>query len=450
MPKLFGTDGIRGIANEFLSCELCVSIGKSLGHVLLETKRTPKVIIGMDTRASSLMLADAVSAGLLSVGCDVSLLGVISTPAVAHLVKKYGADAGIMISASHNSFEYNGIKIFNSEGFKLSDALEERIELLVTEKADEIEFAPGGRIGRKEYCESALKDYTEYLLNLASGSLDGIRVAIDAANGAAYKSAEKVFRALGAEVKMLAANPNGTNINENCGSTHLESLKQYVTENRFDVGIAFDGDADRCLAVDEFGREVDGDVIMAILARDMKAEGRLNKNTVVGTVLSNLGLQKFCEENGIKFVASSVGDRYVLEIMNREGYSLGGEQSGHVIISEHATTGDGQLTALMLLTRIKESKKSLSELSEIMKKYPQYSVNISATQNQKNALSSDEKIRGAINDAKARLGEYGRLVVRPSGTEPVIRIMTECRDADMAKSVADELLQKIRYRLEKY
>lgn len=451
MRRLFGTDGIRGIANEFLSCERATMVGRALGHVLSSNhKYRPLVIIGMDTRRSSEMLASAISAGLYSVGGDVMTLGVVPTPAVAYLVKKYKAKAGVMISASHNPYEYNGIKIFSEEGYKLSDELEEQIESIVLDNTPPIKMAEHNEIGRRYNAERAIDDYVGYLMNTTGTSLEGMRIAIDTANGAAYATAGKLFRGLGADVRILYDKPDGININDGCGSTHIETLARYVTENKMDVGIAFDGDADRCLAVDECGREVDGDFIMAILALDMKKRGTLNKNTVVGTVMSNYGFQKFCREREINFIAAKVGDRYVLEMMKQEDYSFGGEQSGHIIIPKHATTGDGQLTALTLLSLIKSSGKKLSELRSVMKKYPQHTVNIEATQNQKIALFTDEEIKAIIRGAEVVLAEDGRIVVRASGTEPVVRIMVESSDGKKTVEIAEQTAEKIRKTLVNY
>lgn len=451
MRRLFGTDGVRGIANEFLSCERAMAIGRALGHVLSSNHRyRPKVIIGMDTRLSSEMLASAVTAGLLSVGSDVMTLGVVPTPAIAYLVKKYKAKAGIMISASHNPYEYNGIKVFGEDGFKLSDELEEQIESIVLDNTPPIKIADSCDIGKRYDATQALDDYVNYLIGTTDTRLDGLRVAIDCSNGSASVTAERLFTSLGAQVHMIFDEPDGININDNCGSTHIEAVKKYVVENKLEAGIAFDGDADRCLAVDECGNEIDGDFIMAILALDMKKKGLLNRNTVVGTVMSNFGFHKFCEENDINFVAAKVGDRYVLEILNQEGYSFGGEQSGHVIIRSHATTGDGQLTALALLAHIKESGKTLRELSEVMKKYPQHMINIEATQNQKIALFTDEEIKAMLSEAENTLSGRGRLVVRPSGTEPLVRIMVECDDQYETVKITESLAEKIKKRLADY
>lgn len=451
MRRLFGTDGIRGIANEFLSCERATMVGRALGHVLSSNhKYRPLVIIGTDTRRSSEMLASAISAGLYSVGSDVMTLGVVPTPAVAYLVKKYKAKAGVMISASHNPYEYNGIKIFGEEGYKLSDELEERIESMVLDNTPPIKMAEGAEIGRRRNADYAIHDYVSYLMHTTDVTLDGMRVAVDCANGSASATAEELFKGLGADAHILFDKPDGININDKCGSTHIGTLGKYVVENGMELGIAFDGDADRCIAVDEQGKEIDGDFIMAILALDMKKRNILNKNTVVGTVMSNYGFQKFCQENGIDFIAAKVGDRFVLEMMNQEGYSFGGEQSGHIIIPRHATTGDGQLTAIALLSLIKESGKKLSELASVMKKYPQHTVNVEATQNQKIALFTDEEIKGIISDAENMLKADGRIVVRASGTEPVVRIMVESSDEGRTVQIADDTAKKIRKTLSNY
>lgn len=451
MRRLFGTDGVRGIANEFLSCERAMAIGRALGHVLSSNRKyRPKVIIGMDTRLSSEMLASAISAGLCSVGSDVMTLGVVPTPAVAYLVKKYKAKAGVMISASHNPYDYNGIKIFGEEGFKLSDELEEQIESIVLDNTPPIKMASSSEIGKRFNAPYALHDYINYLMHTTETHFEGMKVAIDCSNGSASSTAEELFRGLGADVQMINDKPDGININKNCGSTHLDSLKKYVVENGLEVGIAFDGDADRCLAVDEHGNEIDGDFIMAILALDMKKKGLLNKNTVVGTVMTNFGFHKFCEENDINYIAAKVGDRYVLEMLNQEGYSFGGEQSGHVIIRRHATTGDGQLTALTLLAHIKESGKTLGELSKVMKKYPQHTVNIETTPSGKIAFFTDEDIKEILNRAEEKIGANGRLVVRPSGTEPLIRVMAEGEDIEKTVSIAEDVAKEIAEKLKEY
>jgi phosphoglucosamine mutase len=365
-------------------------------------------------------------------------------------VKKYKAKAGIMISASHNPFEYNGIKIFGEEGFKLSDELEEQIESIVLDNTPPCRLAAADEIGKRTDTPFALHDYISHLRETTHITLEGMKIAIDCANGAASSTARELFESLGAECHVLSESPNGTNINVECGSTNLRALKRYVTENGMDVGIAFDGDADRCLATDEMGSEVDGDYIMAILALKLKEEGELKHNAVVGTVMTNYGFSKFCEEHGIKYISAKVGDRYVLEMINQEGYSFGGEQSGHIILRRFATTGDGQLTALALLSHMKETGKKLSELCRVMKKYPQHTVNVKATQNEKIAFFTDEDIRSAISDAEERIKDRGRLVVRPSGTEPVIRVMAEGENEVETKELAEAIAKIIESKLKSY
>ena len=447
MRRLFGTDGVRGIANEFLSCERALEIGRALGTVLSRRKRyKTKIIIGMDTRISSRMLCAALAAGVCSVGGEVVNAGVIPTPAIAHLVKKHGYTAGVMISASHNSFEYNGIKIFGTDGFKLSDELEERIESIVLDDDVHPSMADPARIGNILDSSTARDEYIAHLSSAMATDLTGMKIGIDCANGAASATAERLFTSFGAECTIINASPNGTNINDKCGSTYLDGLKGLVVENGLDLGVAFDGDADRCLLVDEMGNEIDGDFIMAIIAQHMKRDGKLTKNTVVGTVMTNLGFKKFCEREGIGFIAAKVGDRYVLEMMNQEGYVFGGEQSGHIIFREHSTTGDGQLTALMLLSEVKRTGKRLSELAAIMKKYPQYIVNIEANAEEKLAFFTNREIATLISEAEENIGD-GRVVVRPSGTEPKIRVMLEGEDEALTESIAKELAARIKEKL---
>lgn len=450
MRSLFGTDGIRGIANEFLSAERAMAIGKALGQILsCGTAHTSSVLIGMDTRISCGMLSSAITSGLLSMGCDVIVVGVLPTPALAYLVRRHNAKAAVMISASHNPYEYNGIKIFGQNGFKLSDEAEERIESIVLDGINTRTANPHS-IGKLYSKNDAKDEYIDYLISTCTTPLDGLKIAVDAANGAASVTAKELFEKLGAEASVIFNKPDGMNINAKCGSTDLEALKAHVISGNFDVGIAFDGDADRCLALDSCGNVIDGDFIMAIIAEDMMSRGELNKNTVVGTVMTNLGFRKFCEENGINFVSTKVGDRYVLEAMNQGAYSLGGEQSGHLIMRKHSTTGDGQLTALTLLSIIKKSGKSLKELSAIMKKFPQHTENIPATQNQKNAFLKDKKIKFILDDAKKQLLKHGRIVARPSGTEPLIRITIECDEAYDAKNLARDIADKIVIQLKEY
>lgn len=448
MGVLFGTDGIRGIANKELTAELALSVGRATAAVLTEGDRYhPKFVIGCDTRLSSGMLSGAVTAGLCSVGADVIDLGVIPTPAVAFLVGKYKADAGIMISASHNPFEYNGIKIFSGDGYKLPDALEEEIENIINGKSTHTVNNIGSSVGKVTKAENAVKDYVNHLKSTVPYSLDGMKIAIDCSNGSASATAKKLFEELGAECHMLFDSPDGTNINDGCGSTHPEKLCAYVKEHKLDAGAAFDGDADRCFCVDDKGNLIDGDNIMAICAPDMKMRGKLSKNTIVGTIMTNLGFIKFCEENGIDFAATKVGDRYVLEQMLLEDYNFGGEQSGHIIFRDFATTGDGQLTAIQLLSQIRRTGARLSDLSSCMKKFPQTLINVKVSNEGKLAFYTDHKIKEATEEAREKLGTDGRLVLRASGTEPLIRVMTEHKDSKIAETVAAELAKTVEKQL---
>lgn len=449
MGRLFGTDGIRGIANKDLTCELATQLGRAAAQVLTnKSNRHPRVLIGKDTRLSSDMLENAMAAGLCSIGASVVTLGVVPTPAVAYLVEKYKADAGIMISASHNSFEYNGIKIFSGDGFKLPDDLEERIEDIILGKTDISDQLPQDEgLGTVTRAQDAVRDYIDHVKSTVHFALDGMKLAIDCANGSASATAETLFTELGAQVTMLNQSPDGINVNDNCGSTHMEGLIEYVRAHDLDAGVAFDGDADRCLMVDEAGNFVDGDFIMAICALDMKSRGKLNKNTVVGTIMTNMGFQKFCEENGMRFEATKVGDRYVLEQMRLEGYSFGGEQSGHVIFRDFATTGDGQLTACQLLSLLHRRQGKLSSLATAMQRYPQTMVNITVTPEGKLAFYTDQRVRAAIEKVTAELGGEGRIIVRPSGTEPLLRVMVEGRDEAQIQALAEEVAQVIREEL---
>ena len=448
MGRLFGTDGVRGIANTELTCERAMEIGRAAATVLADgCRRRPTFVIGCDTRASSDMLGAAMIAGLCSVGADVIQLGVVPTPAVAYLVGKYKADAGVMISASHNPAEFNGIKIFGGTGLKLPDMLEERIEEIVLDKIRPMAKPIGGEVGKLTHAQNAKKDYIAHVKSSAYYCLEGLHVAIDCANGSASVTAPTLFRELGADVHVLHSEPDGVNINRDCGSTHMELLAKYVVENGLDCGIAFDGDADRCLCVDEKGNLIDGDIIMAICALDLKNRGKLNRQAVVGTIMTNFGFGKFCEANDIRFVATKVGDRYVLEEMLLEDYSFGGEQSGHIIFRDFATTGDGQLTATQLLTLMKVEGKSLSELASVMTRYPQTMVNLKISAEGKIAFYNDPEVNRVMAEAKEELGKTGRIVVRPSGTEPLIRVMVEGMDARQIERVANTVADVITERL---
>lgn len=451
MGRLFGTDGVRGIANESLTCELALEIGRAAAAVLNAGGNRRRILcaIGMDTRISSDMLASAITAGLCSVGADVINLGVVPTPAVAYLVGKYKCDMGIMISASHNPAEFNGIKIFSGDGYKLPDALEEQIETLVLDNKEQLSSSASRDIGKVTYKENAASDYIEHLKSTVAFSLEGLNIAVDCANGSSSKTAETLLTELGANVHMLFDEPDGLNINEKCGSTHMEALRDYVVNNSLDAGLAFDGDADRFLCVDDAGNIIDGDQIMAICATDMLERGKLQKKTVVGTIMTNLGFIKFCEEHDIRFVATKVGDRFVLEEMLLEGYGFGGEQSGHIIFKDFATTGDGQLTAIQLLSIIKRKGVKLSELNGMMTKYPQTMINLTVSAEGKLAYYTEEKVKAAIENAKNTLGDDGRIVVRPSGTEPLIRVMVEGKDKKVIDSVAKNVAAVIMERLGK-
>lgn len=448
MGRLFGTDGARGIANSELTCELAMKIGRAAAIVLSDgNRKRPRVLIGMDTRISSEMLQSAISAGLCSVGADVLVLGVLPTPAVAFLVKKYGYDAGIMISASHNPCEYNGIKIFKSDGYKLPDDVEEKIESIILDGAVVPEIKTGGDVGRIRFTDSQRFDYIEHLMDTVDVDFSDMKIALDCANGSASITAPELFTKLGADFEILSAVPNGININRECGSTNLNRLKKFVKDNNFIAGFAFDGDADRLLAVDENGNEVDGDKIVAICAAAFKEQDRLNRNTAVGTVMSNLGLHEYCLNNGINVEVTSVGDRYVLERMTEKGYSIGGEQSGHIIFLDYATTGDGQLTAIQLLQIMKKSKKKLSELADRINVYPQITVNVRVSQIGKVRYENDEEIKKSVERAEQELGSDGRVLVRVSGTEPVIRVMAEGKSIEQIKRIADEIASVIKNRL---
>ena len=448
MGRLFGTDGVRGVANSKLTCELAMKIGRAAAMVLTEGKKgNAKVLIGKDTRLSSDMLESALTAGLCSIGVDVISLGVVPTPAVAFLVGKYKTDAGVMISASHNSYEFNGIKIFSGDGYKLPDALEEQIEAIVLDDVKVPVLPVGEDVGHVSIAENAVKDYIDHIKCTVPFSLDGLKVAFDCSNGSASRTAERLFTELGAECHMLFDKPNGVNINDNCGSTHMEDLMDYVREHDVDVGIAFDGDADRCLAVDEKGNLVDGDFVMAICAADLKSRGKLNKNTVVGTVMTNMGFMRFCDENGLKFVSTNVGDRYVLEDMLREEYNFGGEQSGHVIFLDFATTGDGQLTAAHLLSLLRRREAKLSSMATLMSRYPQVIVNVKVSDEGKIAFYTDHIVKKAIEDAKEKVSNNGRVLVRVSGTEPLVRVMLEGEDFEYIEKIANEVADIVKERL---
>lgn len=447
MGRLFGTDGARGVANSEISCELAMNIGKAAAMVLTKGTHKPRVLIGKDTRISGDMLEAAIASGLCSVGADVMTLGVVPTPAVAYLVKRYNYDAAVMISASHNPCEYNGIKIFKSDGYKLPDEIEEEIEAIILDEAAKPPVMLGKDVGRISVCENTVHDYIEHLKTTVDCDFSGMKIALDCANGSASVSAEKLFTDLGAKCTVLSSLPDGVNINKDCGSTHIEALQKVVSENGLQAGFAFDGDADRMLAVDENGDVVDGDKVIAICATYMKAENRLKKDTAVVTVMTNMGFNKYCDKAGINYVATKVGDRYVLENMLQNGYSIGGEQSGHVIFLDYATTGDGQLTALQVLRIMKKTGKKLSELASCMTVYPQTMINVRVSKMGKARFADDEEVANAIAQAEKQLGDTGRVLVRVSGTEPLVRVMLEGENKKQIDTLAKEIAQVIKLRL---
>lgn len=448
MGKLFGTDGARGVVGKDLTPELAMQIGRGAAAVLAgQTQHRPRFIIGKDTRISGDMLESALAAGLCSVGADVELLGVIPTPAVAYLVRKYGADAGVVISASHNPVEFNGIKLFGSEGYKLPDEVEDEIEHHVFSGCAELTPATGTAVGTVKRVDSALEDYVDYLAKAIGADLTGVNVAIDCANGAASAPAALLFPRLGATCRFLGNTPDGGNINDGCGSTHIDKLAKYVVDNGLDCGVAFDGDADRCLAVDENGKELDGDKIIAILAGELKEHGRLKEDTAVVTVMSNLGFIEYMKANGMRTAITAVGDRYVLEEMRDKGYVIGGEQSGHIILLQHSTTGDGQLTAGMLLRTMAGKKCRMSELNALFTRFPQVMINIKATAEEKARYKEDEYIAGFVESQQQSLMGLGRVLVRVSGTEPLIRVMVEGRDEEAIAASADRIAVKINERI---
>lgn len=444
MGRLFGTDGARGVAITELTCEMAMQIGRAAALVLTkETDKKPCIFIGKDTRISSDVLEAALCAGICSVGADAVRLGVVPTPAVAYLVRTKGADAGVMISASHNSVEFNGIKLFASTGYKLPDAVEDEIEALILDTPEKMELKSHTDIGRITDYTAAQDDYIDYIASCIDTDLGGIYLALDCANGSSSGTAKKLFEKLGARVDMLSAEPDGTNINLNCGSTHMENLMAYVAEHKCDAGLAFDGDADRCLAVDENGNLVDGDKLIAIAAKSMKENGKLKNNTAVVTIMSNLGFFHFAKREGIETAATKVGDRYVLEEMLAKGYNIGGEQSGHIIFLDHATTGDGELSGAKTIETLVNSGMKMSELANVMESFPQLMLNVRIKPCHRQVWREDEKVKSVMSLYEEKLGDNGRILVRESGTEPLIRVMVEGKDAalmeEACKTIAAEI-----------
>ncbi|OMP68460.1 phosphoglucosamine mutase [Domibacillus epiphyticus] len=437
MGKYFGTDGVRGVANTELTPELAFKLGRFGGYVLTKNAERPKVLIGRDTRISGPMLEGALVAGLLSIGAEVMRLGVISTPGVAYLTKAMDAQAGVMISASHNPVQDNGIKFFGSDGFKLSDEQEAEIEALLDQEEDTLPRPFGGDLGSlNDYFEGGQK-YIQYLKQTVEEDFEGIHVALDCAHGATSSLAAHLFADLEADISTMGASPNGLNINDGVGSTHPEQLAQFVKEKEADLGLAFDGDGDRLIAVDEKGNIVDGDQIMFICARYLKERGKLTNDTIVSTVMSNLGFYKGLEEHGIKSEQTAVGDRYVVEAMKKYNYNLGGEQSGHIIFLDYNTTGDGLLSGLQLVNIMKATKKPLSELAAEMKKFPQTLVNVRVTD--KHHVTANEKVKAEIEKVEAEMGGNGRVLVRPSGTEPLVRVMVEAATEEQCRSYTERI-----------
>ncbi|MED4403947.1 phosphoglucosamine mutase [Metabacillus fastidiosus] len=442
MGKYFGTDGVRGVANSELTPELAFKIGRFGGYVLTKNKEKPKVIIGRDTRISGHMLEGALVAGLLSIGAEVMRLGVISTPGVAFLTKALGAEAGVMISASHNPVQDNGIKFFGPDGFKLSDEEEFEIEQLMDKEQDELPRPVGADIGQvNDYFEGGQK-YLQFLKQTVDEEFTGIHVALDCAHGATSSLATHLFADLDADVSTMGTSPNGLNINDGVGSTHPEALAAFLREKGADVGLAFDGDGDRLIAVDEKGAVVDGDQIMYICAKYFKEQGRLNDDTIVSTVMSNLGFYKALEAQQIKSIPTAVGDRYVVEEMKKNNYNLGGEQSGHIIFLDYNTTGDGLLTALQIVNIMKVTGKTLSELAGEMKKYPQLLINVKVTD--KNKVSENEKVKAVIEEVEKEMSGNGRILVRPSGTEPLVRVMAEAPTEEECRTYVDRIVAVVK------
>lgn len=444
MARMFGTDGVRGVAGTELTIDLAMKLGQAGAYVLTKTKsHQPTIIVGCDTRISGGMLANALMAGICSVGANAIYVGVVPTPAIAYLTRKHKVDAGVVISASHNPMEFNGIKFFNGEGYKLSDELEDEIESLIRNNMEDIDFPIGPGIGKVEYRFDIRDEYVEFQKKTVPVDLSSLKIVIDCAEGASYYTSVKTLKDLGANLIAIHTKPDGTNINANCGSTHMDELRARVVLEKADVGIAFDGDADRMLAVDENGKVVDGDEIMAICGNYMKQKGTLAKNTVVVTVMSNLGFSLMEKEQGIHIEKTKVGDRYVLENMRENGYNLGGEQSGHVIFLDDNTTGDGLLSALHLLQVMVETGKPLSELAKIMQVLPQALVNAKVPNHKKESYMEYTEIAEAIEELESKFAGEGRVLIRPSGTEPLVRVMIEGKDQGAIEEEATKLAELI-------
>ncbi|QST00238.1 phosphoglucosamine mutase [Pontibacillus sp. ALD_SL1] len=445
MGKYFGTDGVRGVANQELTPELAFKVGRYGGYVLTKDTPKPKILVGRDPRISGQLLENALTAGLMSIGAEVMRLGVLPTPGVAYLTKSMGAEAGVMISASHNPVEDNGIKFFGPDGFKLTDEQENEIEALMDQETDELPRPSGADVGVvNDYFEGGQK-YMQYLKQTIDYDFDGVHVALDCAHGATSSVAPHIFADLEAELSTMGSSPDGLNINDDVGSTSPEALQSFVKEKGAHIGLAFDGDGDRLIAVDEKGEIVDGDQIMFICAKYLNEQGRLRHNTVVSTVMSNIGFYKAVEANGMKSDKTNVGDRYVLEEMRRGDYSLGGEQSGHIIFLDYNTTGDGLLSALQLVNVLKETGKSLSELAAEMQKYPQVLKNVRVIDKKK--VMTNPRITSEIEAVEEAMGDEGRVLVRPSGTEPLVRVMVEAPTEEDCEKYVNQVVQVVQAEL---
>ena len=439
MSRLFGTDGVRGKANVDLTPELAYRLGRAAALYFCHDESAPTILIGRDTRISGVMFEAALTAGICSAGGHAIIVGVIPTPAIAYLTRTLGAKAGIVISASHNPFYDNGIKFFGGDGYKLPDAVEDEIESIVRsiEHDDQFERAVDDRVGRLEYRHDLLSKYVEYVLSTTAARFDGMKIVLDCANGAAYEAMPTVLRKLGAELILIGAEPNGININDHCGSTHIERLQKIVVENGAAIGIAHDGDADRCLCVDEKGQIIDGDHILIMCALEMIKKNRLPKSTVVTTVMANIGFRQALEKIGGRYEITKVGDRYVLENMRKNGYKLGGEQSGHIIFADYSTTGDGLITALQILTTMVETGKTASELNGLMTTYPQVLLNVRVRNKE---VCGNEQVLEAIRAGEEELGLSGRILVRASGTEPLIRVMAEGPEREQLETICRRIV----------
>ncbi len=444
MARMFGTDGVRGVAGTELTIELAMKLGQAGAYVLTKEKaHQPTIIVGCDTRISGGMLANALMAGICSVGANAVYMGVVPTPTIAYLTKKHKVDAGVVISASHNPMEFNGIKFFNGEGYKLSDELEDEIEGLIRNGMKDVQMPLGSGIGKISYRFDAREEYVFFMKKTVPVGLSGLKIVVDCAEGASHYTAVETLRGLGANLVAIHVNPDGTNINANCGSTHMDELRARVVYEKADVGLAFDGDADRMLAVDEKGNIVDGDQVMAIIGNYMKERGKLKKDTIVGTVMNNLGFTLMGKRCGIHIEQTKVGDRYVLENMRENGYNLGGEQSGHIIFLDEITTGDGLLSALHLLEVMVDTGKGLSELAQVMEVMPQALVNAKVPNHKKEHFMEYPEVAQAIQALEQKFAGEGRVLIRPSGTEPMVRVMIEGKDQEEITQDARELAEVI-------